>query len=635
MDYVRALGRRWKTIAVCVLVAVAVGGVFSLRLPPPAAPPLTFRATTYLWASSTSSFVVGDNSLQGVATIALLPEVPARTARATNFRGTPAAFLELLEVVPDDVTHLVSISASAPTAPRAEQIADTFSEELLGYLEERSQIAIDEANRAVATFDRELAAFERAHAGEELTSAESDNRDALESGRALAFATLTSAQSGGTSGLEVIEPAVAVPVSTSGSLWPPRSRSTSILLAGALGLLVGIAIALIRERLDPTIQDREQAEHAFGLPVLADIPKTPRRYRRSVIVSAAPGAPTSNGYQLLAAGLLFGRHRPSSPPARPSRKRPVGQKMLVTSAIGSDGEASTVANLAAAFAGVGKKVIVVSCVSDDPGLQIAFEVERGPGLSEALDGASDLSLKRVLHPTNVEGVQMIPPGEAIDATMRYSLFSSARMESLLGDAASAADIVLIAAAPILEKSDWTHLITKIDAVLVVARVGTTTWGSAERSAELLRMLQAPVAGVVLNGVPASSVRSGHARRPSTYRERETDEGQQQAASVATEAEDAVKRSSPSPRKRPAGAKKSTATTRPASGKEVERPDDATREADIVVVESAPPVVNSTGDQPNGNGPDPTPTPATTPTDGAVPEDALLDRDDLIAAPKDR
>ncbi len=111
----------------------------------------------------------------------------------------------------------------------------------------------------------------------------------------------------------------------------------------------------------------------------------------------------------------------------------------------------------------------------------------------------------MLRETDVPGVRIVPSGRPHDAAAGHSLFSSAGMDAVLDAAAGAADIVLIDAAPVLANSDWTLLIPKVDEVLIVARAGSTTWAAAERSAELLRMLQAPCVGVALNALPVSSV----------------------------------------------------------------------------------------------------------------------------------
>ena len=57
------------------------------------------------------------------------------------------------------------------------------------------------------------------------------------------------------------------------SLNSPAARTV---VGGFLGLLVGIGLALFAERLDRRLRTRDEIEEAFGLPVLAEVPKLSR-----------------------------------------------------------------------------------------------------------------------------------------------------------------------------------------------------------------------------------------------------------------------------------------------------------------------------------------------------------------------
>jgi Mrp family chromosome partitioning ATPase len=72
------------------------------------------------------------------------------------------------------------------------------------------------------------------------------------------------------------------------------------------------------------------------------------------------------------------------------------------------------------------------------------------------------------------------------------------MRSVVKEARRLAHIVLIDTAPLLAEADAAHLLSDVDAVLVVAREGYTTVDLAERGSDILERLAAPVAGVVLN-----------------------------------------------------------------------------------------------------------------------------------------
>ena len=71
-------------------------------------------------------------------------------------------------------------------------------------------------------------------------------------------------------GLVTLQRATPVPVSQ-GGFRAPDSRPQRALLAGLLGLIVGVGAAFAIDRLDTRIRSKDDAERAFGLPVLVEI----------------------------------------------------------------------------------------------------------------------------------------------------------------------------------------------------------------------------------------------------------------------------------------------------------------------------------------------------------------------------
>jgi len=62
------------------------------------------------------------------------------------------------------------------------------------------------------------------------------------------------------------------------------------------------------------------------------------------------------------------------------------------------------------------------------------------------------------------------------------------------------DIVLVDSPPVLPVTDAAVLSSHIDATLLVATAGVTTRREIARAVELLRQVEAPLVGTVLNGV---------------------------------------------------------------------------------------------------------------------------------------
>jgi Mrp family chromosome partitioning ATPase len=104
-------------------------------------------------------------------------------------------------------------------------------------------------------------------------------------------------------------------------------------------------------------------------------------------------------------------------------------------------------------------------------------------------------LQPVAQSTPLPNLKVIPSGHPTENPNR--LISSDRMLRVLDEARQAADVVLVDAAPLLTGGEAASLLSEVDAVLLVARAGRTTVDEAERTAELLERLDAPVAGVAL------------------------------------------------------------------------------------------------------------------------------------------
>jgi capsular exopolysaccharide synthesis family protein len=523
-QYVRGIGRRWKTIVACLIVALGVGWVVSPQDTVAAEPTTSYSATAYLLTSSSGVSFRESSSLGTAALLATLGEVPRMVAEEIDYEGDPTELAAGVQAVPDTTTQILKITATAHTEARAELLANTFAEQLIQYLGDRTSRQVDDLRQQIEQLDRKISrlsaqAPDPREAGVDTHDESSPSPEAggqpsgtdiqtqiegLTSQRQQLQTELTSLSAGGgdnLAGFEIVERATATPTAVGAEgLQPPRSRSIRLLIAAAIGLLLGLALALLLERLDTRIRTKQSAEEAYGLPVLAIIPTIGRRRRGRILADVAPRGPAANAFRLLAAALQFGwQGGPSS-----NGDGGASQTLLVTSGEPREGKSTVAANLAATFAEVGQRVIVLCCDYRHPTLHATFGVDHQPGLIEALEDEGELDLDSLLQNTAIEGVRVLATGRVPNNA--GALLASERMGDLLARLDKLADVVVIDASPVLAASDWTQLIPRVDEVIVVARAGRTDAGSARRTAEVLTLLKAPVMGVVLNGVPTGLVR---------------------------------------------------------------------------------------------------------------------------------
>jgi capsular exopolysaccharide synthesis family protein len=524
IDYLRGFVRRWRVIVACLVVALSVGWFMTGDIDQTQAAPSgrTFAATTYLLSTATDGGSLrGTSNLNTIAALATLPTVPRRVAETMNYAGDPEELASLVDILPDIESGLLTITATTDGTPRAMVLANTFAEELIDFLGERTIQETEAVQEEMDQLDRQIEQLqgesETAISAEDKAAADSE-LNAAEARRAYLQAQLgqLSVQLGSPSGLEIIEPATSREIApAAGGIQAPISRTLRLLIAAAIGLILGIALALLLERFDTKIRTKESAEESFKLPVLVEIPAIPRRRRRRgpLVTENFPRSQETNAFRLLAATLQLGRREDS---VRGSDGNGAGspKTILVTSSGPGEGKSTVVANLATTFAELGKRVVVLGCAFGDPALHRMFGIDQAPGLADALEGGRGITLQK----TALDRVRVLSTGHLPSRTA--GLFGSPRMQQIIEETRSLADVVLIDTAPVLASSDWTPLLREVDAALVVARAGKTDASSADRTAEILTILQAPVIGVVLNGLPRSSMRGAgfRSRYRDSYRE---------------------------------------------------------------------------------------------------------------------
>jgi succinoglycan biosynthesis transport protein ExoP len=260
---------------------------------------------------------------------------------------------------------------------------------------------------------------------------------------------------------------------------PDRPKPTLYtLIAGLFGLALGLALAFLRDRLDRRLRTSHDVEERFDVPVLARIP---RRGRSDYSVTAFREA-----YRILRTNLQF------------ASKAGGVRSIAVTSGQEGEGKTTAVAELAAAFAEVGLRVIVVEADFRRPALQRAMmpngEAPLVPGFSNYLVEAAELD--DVLFPTGRPNIDILVAGPLPPSP-------SALLESRRGRAAvealySEADIVLIDCPPLTIGADASVIAGWVEGVIVVVDLHSSTYDSVRDGLRQLEAVQAPTLGLVLN-----------------------------------------------------------------------------------------------------------------------------------------
>jgi len=251
-----------------------------------------------------------------------------------------------------------------------------------------------------------------------------------------------------------------------------------VALASILGLALGLALALLRERLDLRLRSPEDIERRFGLPVLARVP----RRRRSESSALA----FEEAFRVLRTNLQF------ATPDRPL------QTIVVTSAGEGEGKTTVTSRLGAASGEIGAHVLLVDGDLRRPALQQAVMPDRldplRPGLSNYLLGG--VSLLEVVHPSGRPGVELLPAGPLPPSLA--DLLESARGRGLIGGLRQCADLVLMDCPPLNVGADASVLAGRVDGVILVVDLEASTEQDIRQALRQLRAVRANVLGMVIN-----------------------------------------------------------------------------------------------------------------------------------------
>jgi capsular exopolysaccharide synthesis family protein len=296
-------------------------------------------------------------------------------------------------------------------------------------------------------------------------------------------ALLSNTQQGAINTISVIE-AAALPVSPIGP-----NKPATILLAAVIGFILAAGAAFLLEYLDDSLKNPDDVEKNLGLTTLGAIPvmaETATQGELAVVASSHSIA--SEAFRVLRTNLRFaGVDRPL-------------KTVLITSPSPSEGKSLTAANLGAALAQAGERVILVDTDLHRPRLHRLFGLRNNRGVTSALlEEHPDLD--GLLQETTVPGLQVLTSGPL--PPNASELLGSARMRELLVALGSQADILLLDSPPATALADAAVLATQTDGVLLILDSGVTRREAARRAMEALRRVNARVVGAILNRLPTS------------------------------------------------------------------------------------------------------------------------------------
>lgn len=338
-------------------------------------------------------------------------------------------------------------------------------------------------------------------------------------------------QNSNTNQVRIIELAVdAIPVNSNLILM--------ILMAGMAGLIFALAFILGIEYLRDTIRTADELTAAAGVPVLATIAKHKRLQgigRKRLVVQALPESQVTESYRLLTSRLLLSRYQTkprdaslaeqnqstSEAGSLPDPARTMLHSVVISSAQANEDVSEIAANVAVTLAQTGHNVILVDAYLHRPSIHHLFGVTGQQGLSDILlwysltpksalqkikevntsiqatDGRSELQQVPPLISVDwMPSLQILPGGTPL--LNSFKLLVSPHMTDLIKTLESMADIVIIAASPLLSSADSMILASQVDGVVIVANSGKTRYETLKELMGNLHSLNTHILGTILD-----------------------------------------------------------------------------------------------------------------------------------------
>ena len=474
----RILVRHGKLVAILAVLGGAVALALSLAQEP------VYEARSSLSVRDINA----DLSLVGISAAASLTpaqlaaanaqavtrvDTLERVRRRLNTRLTAADLLRAVTVTVNTKSNLIEIQARSDRAAFAAQLANTMA-----------RTAVSNANAQVRTRFRRSA--------DELRG----RLRTLGSGRANETTRIILSEQA--SRLQTLS-VVAEPATLADIARPPTSPVSpkpvfNTALGSVFGFMLGLGAAFALLASDRRIQAPTDIADETDLPLLALV--------RDEVLGSLPfniETPTVEQHRALAGfGIVRRKVQLTDLAKAPTT-------IAVVSGAAEEGKSTVAASLAAAFASVGSRTLLLECDLRRPTLMSRYDLPAVPGLSEFLEGnAQPEEILRVLPaPTgrdNGSSVSLICIPAGLPKSGPDDLLASSQFKEFLAEVSAVYDTVIVDTPPLLQVSDTLEILPLVDTLVLCVRIGSTTRAQLAETLRTLEPLSVDAAGIVVTGV---------------------------------------------------------------------------------------------------------------------------------------
>src|SRR5665213_311791 len=274
----------------------------------------------------------------------------------------------------------------------------------------------------------------------------------------------------------------------------PKKRET-VLLGTLLGLIVGVFIALGLEKINDRIKTEDDLVSAFGFSPLGSIPdlskgtapQSPKEHFKpthQIDNNQLEYSPYGESFNLLSESLI----------ARLDKK----SKVIGVFSVNPKEKASVVnVDLAVSLSFTGKRVLLIDENLRKPSLGEFFDISAAAGSDFLKALAGKRKIEEMVVKTQFENLWILLNHSV--TSNPSALLGSEPFKKLIEDLKNQFDFIVIDGAPLFPVADSVTLSKVLDGVMLMATYNQTHKTEFLRALQLLRAVNAPLAGTVLKG----------------------------------------------------------------------------------------------------------------------------------------
>ena len=499
-DYLRIAWERAWIIILAVVVVVGIALYMSLTTTP-----MYSAASSLVYQKNDMDTVVSGYGLYAydydrdrtiaTAVAAIGSSGPLAEAVKAQLRSDKPAemLMGMVSVGTTEGSDLVSIQAASPDPREAATVANAYADQFVIYRRNTDRATVAAAREVLKQQIDTLTPEERLNDYGLILQDKYETLRVLESMQDGRFSLLRRA---------------VVPTAP----YAPQTTRNAV-LALVVGLVLGAGIAILIEYLDKRVKDEKTLERVTGLPVLASIPAVGGKWRNtgkgqrsnSVVGFEGSSSILLESFRTLRSSLQY---------------FDVGgtlSTIIVTSGLPREGKSVTTVNLAISLALSGHRVVILEADLRRPMMHQYLGLDNQVGLSTVLAGKSTIAKASQLVDMDalVPSKERIAQEEGGSLSLRKNLYclpsgplppnpaellGSAKMGQVIHELKRTCDYLLIDTPPVLPVSDALLVAANADAIILTARLNSSTRGELDEVRSLLNRAGVRVLGVVAGGV---------------------------------------------------------------------------------------------------------------------------------------